>query len=198
MIHILHTHPITTLCAPPTAYRQLVLGKYRKLLAATPPLTLQHCTGAGEPLNDEVIKIWQRMTGMTIRDGYGQTETILVCGNFADFEVRPGSMGKPTPGVNLLVLDDELKEAGSGVEGSLGIMLGDGRTGEGFFGVFDGYIGSDGKLVRKVQVSGAGTGDEKRWYLTGDRAYRDEDGYLWFVGRADDVINSAGYRIGMF
>lgn len=199
---MLHQHDITTLCAPPTAYRQLVLSKYQKLLAATPPLALQHCTGAGEPLNDQVIKSWHAMTGMHIRDGYGQTETILLCGNFPSFPVRPGSMGKPSAGVTLGVLNDKLEQVPAGAEGSLAVLVssssssGSGSTGPGFFGLFDGYLGASGQLTSKRERSGAGTLDDKTWYLTGDRAFRDDEGYFWFVGRADDVINSAGYRIG--
>lgn len=195
---MLHRHPITTLCAPPTAYRQLVLPKNQKVLAKNAPLALQHCTGAGEPLNGEVIKAWARMTGIHIKDGYGQTETVLLCGNYGSLPVRPGSMGKPLPGVIVAVLDDEMKEAPCGCEGSIGVLVHDKRAGEEFFGIFDGYIGSDGRLERKVQMVAPGTPDEKAWYLTGDRAFRDEDGYLWFVGRDDDVINSSGYRIGEF
>lgn len=130
------------------------------------------------------------MTGMQIYDGYGQTETILVCGNFVGAEIRPGSMGRPSPGVPLSVVDTEGNESKPGVEGDIGILL-DGAGNDKFFGLFEGYLSGDGKLDRRVKTLSG-----KRWYLTGDRATRDKDGYFWFVGRADDVINSSGYRIG--
>lgn len=197
---MLHHHPITVLCSPPTAYRQLVLPAAQELLSERPPLSLEHCVGAGEPLNGHVIESWQRMTGMTIKDGYGQTETVLICGNFLDFPTRPGSMGKPTPGVTLRVLDENLNEAQVGQEGSMAVLLERPSAGNPapFFGIFDGYINTEFQLTRKTAMANAGTANEKIWYLTGDRAYRDEDDYLWFVGRSDDVINSAGYRIGKF
>src|SRR6202011_5481339 len=96
-LDLLDSYPITTFCAPPTAYRMLVLEDLsRRSLGA-----LRWCVGAGEPLNPEVIETWQRGTGHLIRDGYGQTETVLLCGNFPSLEVKPGSMGKPSPGINV-------------------------------------------------------------------------------------------------
>ncbi|KAH7403086.1 hypothetical protein BKA64DRAFT_440923 [Cadophora sp. MPI-SDFR-AT-0126] len=195
LLHILHTYPITTLCAPPTAYRQLVLQESKNFLKENPPKALSHCTGAGEPLNAGVIDEWQKMTGLEIFDGYGQTETVLTCGNFAGTAIRPGSMGKPTPGVPLKIISPDGKECESDDGGDLAIMvneIADAKSGE-FFGLFDGYIRPDGSLDKRIKDLGG-----KQWYLTGDRATRDEDGYYWFVGRADDVINSAGYRIGPF
>lgn len=194
LLDILHRFPITTLCAPPTAYRQLVLQEQRKYLAATPPKALLHCTGAGEPLNDSVIKAWEEMTGLQIYDGYGQSETILVCGNFKGTKIKPGSMGKPTPGVPLAVVNSDGEECESGVEGDIGILINSNKSQESdFFGIFDGYLDKEGRLDQRVRDFGA-----RKWYLTGDRATRDKDGYLWFVGRSDDVINSSGYRIGPF
>ncbi|KAH7336612.1 hypothetical protein BKA65DRAFT_37308 [Rhexocercosporidium sp. MPI-PUGE-AT-0058] len=195
LLHILHNYPITTLCAPPTAYRQLVLQKSKKYLKENPPKALSHCTGAGEPLNAGVIDEWQKMTGLEIFDGYGQTETVLTCGNFAGTAIRPGSMGKPTPGVPLKIISSEGRECEADTEGDLAILV-KGTSGGGsdeFFGLFDGYIRVDGSLDMRIKELGG-----KEWYLTGDRATRDKDGYHWFVGRADDVINSAGYRIGPF
>ncbi len=102
-LEMLHKYPITTLCAPPTAYRMMVLDEPMAYLKANPPKALRYCTGAGEPLNPEVIKIWRDVTGMTIRDGYGQTETVILCANFPPLEVKPGSMGKPSPGFDVSV-----------------------------------------------------------------------------------------------
>ncbi|KAM0704097.1 hypothetical protein Q7P35_008329 [Cladosporium inversicolor] len=193
-LDILHSYPITTFCAPPTAYRQLVLGEMRAVLERKKPKALVHCSGAGEPLNPEVIRLFKESSGLEICDGYGQTETVLVCGNFEGWPIRPGSMGRPSPGVPLCVVDEDGKECGEGDEGDIALRVD--LTGEGgFFGVFDGYLGEQGELDRRLKDSGEETW---RWYLTGDRATRDKDGYFWFVGRSDDVINSSGYRIGPF
>lgn len=157
------------------------------------PKALVHCTGAGEPLNPEVIRLWRESSGLEICDGFGQTETVLICGNFELNEIRPGSMGKPSPGVPLHVIDENGEIAANGVEGDIAIKL-DLAEKSNFFGVFDGYL-EDGKPDRKLRKS---TGSNITWYCTGDRATRDKDGYFWFVGRSDDVINSSGYRIGPF
>jgi len=199
LLDILHEFPITTLCAPPTAYRQLVLEENQRYFAEHKPKALSHCTGAGEPLNDEVIRLWSSMSGLDISDGYGQTETILICGNFAGTPIRPGSMGKPSPGVPLAVVDAQGREAEVGQEGDIGVLINTStRQNNDFFGLFDGYLAKDGNVERRIRsFGGKGGKPASSWYLTGDRATRDSDGYFWFVGRADDVINSAGYRIGI-
>lgn len=195
VLHLLHKHEITTLCAPPTAYRQLVLQKNLKHLSNHPPTALSHCVGAGEPLDGGTISAWRSATGVEIKDGYGQTETILLCGNYGTFPIRPGSMGKPLPGVTLSVLNEDLRECSAGAEGSLALLIGEAGKAP-FMGVFDGFLDAQNRLYRETKVSTGGSGQQKTWYLTGDRAMRDSDGYDWFVGRADDVINSSGYRIG--
>jgi medium-chain acyl-CoA synthetase len=195
----LHQYPITTLCAPPTAYRQMIIRKNQEYFKRNPPLKLEHCTSAGEPLNDEVVRVWKKLAGLEICDGYGQTETILICGNFAGSPIRPGSMGKPLPGVPLMVIDPEGNETAIDAEGEIGILLtGEKSKSDNFFGLFDGYISSGLSAVRKTAHFLQPNGTTKTFYMTGDRATRDADGYIWFVGRADDVINSAGYRIGPF
>jgi acyl-coenzyme A synthetase/AMP-(fatty) acid ligase len=180
-LEFLQRYPITTFCAPPTVYRMLVLedlGAYRFA-------QLRHCTGAGEPLNPEVIATWRSATGLTIHDGYGQTESVLLCGNFPCMPVKPGSMGKPSPGFDVAVVGDDGQPLPPGKEGDIGVRIAPERP----LGLFQGYW-------RNPEASaGAIRGD---WYITGDRALIDEDGYFWFVGRADDVILSAGYRIGPF
>ncbi len=103
VLRYLDQYPITTLCAPPTVYRMLV----QEDLSGVHWPNLRHCVAAGEPLNPEVIEVWRQATGLTIRDGYGQTETVLLCANFPSLEVRPGSMGKPSPGVDLAVIDGD-------------------------------------------------------------------------------------------
>jgi acyl-coenzyme A synthetase/AMP-(fatty) acid ligase len=180
-LELLERYPISTFCAPPTAYRLLVLedlSRYR--LAA-----LRHCIGAGEPLNPEVIDAWQRGTGQTIRDGYGQTETVILVANFPPLPVKAGSMGRPSPGFTVSVVDDAGREVAPGAEGDIAVRL----TPERPVGLFREY------WRNPEAMANCRRGD---WYITGDRAIQDEDGYFWFVGRADDVIISAGYRIGPF
>ncbi len=174
-------YPITTFCAPPTAYRLLV----QEHLAGYHFTALRHCVGAGEPLNPEVIDAWRAGTGLTIRDGYGQTETVLLCGNFPPLAVRPGSMGKPAPGFDVSVIDHEGNEVAPGQEGDIAVRVKPVRP----IGLFKEYWRNPEAMARSFVAD---------WYLTGDRAYKDSDGYFWFVGRADDVIISAGYRIGPF
>jgi acetyl-CoA synthetase/medium-chain acyl-CoA synthetase len=145
---------------------------------------LRHCVAAGEPLNPEIISVWERAAGITIRDGYGQTETVLLCGNYPFLPVKPGSMGRPAPGIDLHVINDN-GESVVGQEGDIAVSLSAGRPA----GLFVGYKNEPEK------TAGCFKGD---WYITGDRAKVDEDGYFWFVSRADDVILSSGYRIGPF
>ncbi len=184
-LEMLNKYPISTLCAPPTAYRMLVLDEPIAYLKQNPPKALRHVVGAGEPLNPEVIKIWEDVTGMTIRDGYGQTETVLICANFPPIKVKPGSMGKPSPGFDLSVIDDAGNELPPNKEGDIAVSIKPERP----TWMFKEYWRNPDATAACIR------GD---WYITGDRAYKDEDGYFWFVGRADDVIISAGYRIGPF
>lgn len=179
----LERYPITTWCAPPTALRLIV----REELSSRRFPHLRHCVTAGEPLNAEVLRIWKEATGLTLCEGYGQTETVVLIGNFASlgFPVRPGSMGKPTPGMNVSLVGDDLREVSDGVEGEVAIRVKPQRP----LGLFKEYWLNPGETADKFR------GD---WYLTGDRAVRDADGYYWFIGRRDDVIKSSGYRIGPF
>lgn len=180
-LEILGKYPITTMCGAPTNYRMLVLED----LKAYKFPALRHCVGAGEPLNPEVIDVWKEASGLTIRDGYGQTETVLLAGSFPCIEPRFGSMGKPSPGFDIQVIDEEGNILPPNQEGDIAIRVKPARP----VGLFKEYWKNPEK------TAGVYRGD---WYITGDRAYRDEDGYLWFVGRADDVILAAGYRIGPF
>ena len=176
-------YPITTCCAPPTALRLMV----RESLFAFRFPHLRHFVSAGEPLNPEVIATWKAATGLTIYEGYGQTETVVLIGNFRSLghDIRPGSMGKPTPGFEVAVLDPDLKELPPGKEGELAVRVKPRRP----LGLFREYWRNPTENAARFR------GD---WYLTGDMAICDEQGYYWFVGRADDVIKSAGYRIGPF
>jgi acetyl-CoA synthetase len=179
---ILERHRITSFCAPPTLYRLLVQGDFsRHDLSA-----LRHCTSAGEPLNPEVIRAWREGTdGLTVYDGYGQTETTCVVANYRSVPVRPGSMGLPVPGWEVTVIDDQGREVEPGEVANVAIRHSPRRP----VGLFPGYHG-DPEATAKAFV-----GD---FYLTGDKAARDEDGYFWFEGRNDDVITSSAYRIGPF
>ncbi len=136
-------------------------------------------------MNPEIIEIWKEATGITIRDGYGQTETVILCGSFPCIEPRFGSMGKPAPGIDLCVVDNDGNPVAANTEGDIAVKVKPERP----QGLFREYKDNPEKTAETFK------GD---WYLTGDRAYKDEDGYFWFVSRADDVILSAGYRIGPF
>lgn len=183
MLDVLARYPITTWCAPPTALRLVV----RQNLARWKFPHLRHCVTAGEPLNPEVLKLWQTATGLTLYEAYGQTETVVLIGNFRllGHEVRPGSMGRATPGFSVALLDEHLNEVPAGVEGEVAVRLKPQRP----LGLFQEYRANPAEMAAHFR------GD---WYLTGDRAVRDAEGYFWFVGRKDDVIKSSGYRIGPF
>ncbi|WP_319405655.1 AMP-binding protein [uncultured Desulfosarcina sp.] len=180
-LDLLARYPVTTMCGAPTIYRMLVL---QDLSRFTFP-SLRHCVGAGEPLNPEIIEVWKKATGCTIRDGYGQTETVCLCGSFPCIEPRFGSMGKPTPGITLKVIDDQGNVLPPNTEGDIAVAVKPERP----VGLFKEYWKEPDRTAASYRNG---------WYLTGDRAYVDEDGYFWFVGRADDVILTSGYRIGPF
>ncbi len=169
------------MCSAPTIYRVLV----QQDLSNFQPLALRSCVAAGEPLNPEVIAIWKTATGITIRDGYGQTETVLLCGNFPGVAVKPGSMGLPSPGFELGVIDETGTELPPGQEGDIAVRIETQRP----LGLFGGYWNNPQETQAAVRNG---------WYVTGDRALIDDEGYFWFVGRADDVITSSAYRIGPF
>ena len=182
ILRTIRRHGVTTFCAPPTVYRMLVLAD----LAAYDLSSLRHCMAAGEPLNPEVIRVWEQGTGgLTVYDGYGQTETVNLVANYRCLPVRPGSMGKPTPGFDVAILDDAAQRVGDGEEGNIAVRVEPDRP----VGLFAGYYRDDDATTAAFSQG---------WYFTGDRARRDADGYLWFEGRADDVITSSAYRIGPF
>lgn len=182
MLEMISKYGLTTFCAPPTVYRYLVrqnLSKY----------DLSKCTRfstAGEALNDEVYNKWLEQTGKKIYEGYGQTESTIICGNFLELsEIRPGSMGRPNPLYNVEILDANNKSVPAGEIGELCIHVEDGRP----FGLLMGYH-KDVALTANAFDGGV--------YHTGDNVYMDEDGYVWFVGRKDDIIKTAGYRVSPF
>ena len=179
-LKVIQDHKITTLCAPPTALRMLInenLNEYR--------FSLRECVSAGEPLNAEVIKIWKDGTGLEIRDGYGQTESTCMICNLPGSKIRFGSMGKPTFIYDMMIADADGNELPVHETGQVAVRIHPER----FRGIFKSYIGDEEK---QKQVFRHGL------YYTGDKAYKDEDGYYWFVGRDDDVIKSSDYRIGPF
>ncbi len=180
-LELLARYPITTLCGSPTLYRMLVLKDVSKYTFPK----LRHCVGAGEPLNPEIIEVWKADTGLVIRDGYGQTETAILVGNFPCIEPRYGSMGKPAPGFEVRVVDDSGNILPADTEGNIAVRVKPHRPA----GLFKEYW-KEPDRTKSVYL-----GD---WYLTGDRAKVDKDGYFWFIGRSDDVILSSGYRIGPF
>ncbi|RIK43191.1 MAG: acyl-CoA synthetase [Chloroflexi bacterium] len=181
MLTNLATYPIAAFAAPPTVYRMFIL---QDLSAYSFP-ALQLAISAGEPLNPEVIETWETSTGVPMREMYGQTESVALLANFPPLPVRPGSTGKPTPGHYVAVIDDEGNELPPGEEGHIAVKLGASRP----YGLFHGYWGDPDMTAERLH------GD---WYMTGDRAQKDEDGYFWFIGRSDDVIKSSGYRISPF
>ena len=181
ILSIIEQAQITSFCAPPTLYRLLVQGDFSRHDLSH----LRHCTSAGEPLNPEVIRVWEEQTGLTVYDGYGQTETTCLVANYRAVPVRPGSMGRPMPGYVVDVLDDDGQPAPDDTVGHIAVAYEPERP----IGLFSGYH-RDPEATAGVFRDG--------WYYTGDKAWRDRDGYLWFEGRDDDVITSAAYRIGPF
>jgi acetyl-CoA synthetase len=181
MLEVVSRHKVTTFCAPPTIYRFFIKEK----LSQYDFSSLHHCAVAGEPLNPEIYEQWKEATGLKLREGYGQTElTVAVC-TYPWLEPKPGSMGKPSPGYDIDLVREDGASCDMGEEGQI-VVRTDKRKPLGMFG---GYH-RDAELTGSVWHGGV--------YYTGDMAWRDEDGYLWFVGRADDVIKSSGYRIGPF
>jgi acyl-coenzyme A synthetase/AMP-(fatty) acid ligase len=180
-LELLARYKVSTFCAPPTEYRILIKENLGDNLFPN----LRHCTGAGEPLNPEVIDVWRDKLGLTIHDGYGQTETTILAANMPAMPVKPGSMGLPFPGHDVRVLNHELAETKTDEVGEIAVRVNPARPPSLFLEYWK----------NAEETAEVFRGD---WYLTGDQATRDADGYLWFVGRADDVIISAGYRIGPF
>lgn len=178
LIEVLATRPVTSLCAPPTVWRMLI---QQDLADARPRLKLRELIGAGEPLNPEVIEQVRAGWGLTIRDGFGQTETTAQIGNAPGQPVVPGSMGRPLPGYRIALIDADNREVD---EGEIAIRLDPRPT-----GLMPGYWG-DAEKTADVMRDG--------WYRTGDVARRDADGYITYVGRADDVFKASDYRISPF
>lgn len=181
VLDVLAGYPVTSMCAAPTVFRSIVLEDLSKWKFPN----LKSCVAAGEPLNPEVLTRWREETGIEIRDGYGQTETCCLVGNHRGLDIKPGSMGRPSPGYEIAIIGDDAQPLPPTKEGDIGVRIKPSRP----VGLFKEYW-------RNPEANeGCVRGD---YYITGDRGVMDEDGYIWFVGRADDVILSAGYRIGPF
>ncbi|MDR1059926.1 MAG: AMP-binding protein [Clostridiales bacterium] len=181
ILELIEKYDVATFCAPPTMYRFLIKEdltkyKFRKL---------RYCTIAGEPLNPEVYYQFLKATGIKLHEGFGQTETVLQIANYIWTEPKPASMGKPSPLYDIEIVDERGAVCDPGVKGEITIKL---RPG-GNSGLFSGYY-------RDPELTAAAIRDGV--YHTGDMAWADEDGHIWFDGRTDDVIKSSGYRIGPF
>ena len=172
---------VTSFCAPPTMYRYIIKEDLTKFDLSN----LSWCSIAGEPLNPEVYNRFLEMTGLKLYEGYGQTELTMTIGTFPWMEPKPGSMGKPSPGYDIDIVRPDGASCESGEVGEIVLRLEKGKP----FGMFAGYY-RDEKLTAQAFDGGI--------YHTGDTAWKDEDGYYWFVGRNDDMIKSSGYRIGPF
>ncbi|HPT91120.1 MAG TPA: AMP-binding protein [Acetivibrio sp.] len=181
LLDVICKYGVTSFCAPPTIYRFFIKEDLTKYDFSK----LKYCAVAGEPLNPEVYNQFYKATGLKLMEGYGQTELTVTLGIFPWMTPKPGSMGKPAPGYVIDLLDENGNSCEVGEEGQVVIRTDKGKP----VGMFMGYY-RDAELTKKVWHDGV--------YYTGDMAWRDEDGYYWFVGRADDVIKSSGYRIGPF
>lgn len=182
LMRVLRTHEVTSLCAPPTVWRMLINGDL-----SGGPGALREVVAAGEPLNPEVIEQVERAWGLTIRDGFGQTETTASVGNTPGSALKPGSMGRPLPGVPVVLVDPATDEVVTGVgEGEICLDRAQRPV-----SLMAGYRSEDGSLAQGAKAEG-------RWYRTGDVASIDEDGYITYVGRTDDVFKASDYKISPF
>jgi acetyl-CoA synthetase len=181
ILALLHEHGITSFCAPPTMYRFFI----KEDLAKYDFSRLEQAVVAGEALNPEVHAQFKSATGLTLMEIYGQTEATVLVGNFNGMTPKPGSMGKPSPQYSIDILDTDGKPVRAGEVGEIVVRT----DGEHPCGLFAGYYNDPAKTAEVWK---------NKVYHTGDTAWRDEDGYYWYVGRTDDLIKSAGYRIGPF
>ena len=182
ILHQIEKYHITSLCAPPTVYRFLIREDFSQYDLSS----LKYCTTAGEALNAAVYERFYELTGIHLMEGFGQTETTMTLGTMPWMTPKPGSMGKPNSQYQIELLRPDLTPCEDGEKGEIAVRI---PVGDKPVGLFKEYY-RDLKLTLEVTHDG--------YYFTGDMAWRDEDGYYWFEGRADDVIKSSGYRIGPF
>ncbi len=180
LINVIATEQPTTVCVPPTIYRFMM----KEGLTRRDFLSVRHCCTAGEPLAPEANREFQRLTGLPIHEGFGQSEGTVLVANFPWFDPRPGSLGKPSPLYDIAIVDKDGNECGIGEEGEIVIR---GLAEQSPPGLIVGYL-QDGRFQRGYDSV----------YHTGDVAWMDENGFYWYVGRNDDVIKCSGYRIGPF
>lgn len=181
IMRAMEKYHVTSFCAPPTIYRFMIQEDFSKYDLSA----LRYCTTAGEALEPAVFNEFYRLTAIKMMEGFGQTETTMTLGTFPWMEPKPGSMGKPNPQYDIRLLKSDGTPCEEGEKGEICVFAGRHKP----YGLFKGYY-RDEELTEKIWYDGI--------YHTGDLAWRDEDGYYWFVGRADDVIKSSGYRIGPF
>lgn len=181
LLEVIIKYKVVTFCAPPTIFRYLI----KEDLSKCDFSKLKYCVTAGEPLNPEVYNQFLKMTGLKLMEGFGQTETVVAVATYPWIAPKPGSMGKPSPGYDVDLVDEQGQTCEAGEEGQIIIRTAKHKPA----GMFDEYY-KDEKLTQKAWHDGM--------YYTGDVAFKDEDGYYWFVGRADDCFKSSGYRIGPF
>lgn len=181
LLKVIAKYKVTSFCAPPTIYRYLIKEDMR----AYDLSQLEYCVVAGEPLNPEVYNQFYKLTGIKLMEAYGQTELTVVIGTFPWIKPKPGSMGKPSAGYEVDLVDEDGNSLDIGQEGQIVIKTHKHKP----LGMFKGYY-RDEAMTERVWNNDI--------YYTGDMAWKDEDGYFWFVGRVDDVIKSSGYRIGPF
>lgn len=181
ILQMIHDYHVTSLCAPPTIFRFLI----REDLTKYDLSSLKYCTIAGEALNPAVFNTFKHLTGLSLMEGFGQTETTLTVATFPWMTPKPGSMGMPNPQYDVDLINKEGRSVEAGEQGQIVIRTDKGKP----LGLFKEYYRNP-ELTKEAWHDGI--------YYTGDVAWKDEDGYLWFVGRADDVIKSSGYRIGPF
>ena len=181
VLKMIEQYKVTSLCCPATIYRFFI----KEGMEGYDISSLRYATTAGEALNSEVYNKFFEYTGLKLMEGFGQTETVLIIGNPYNSVTRSGSMGKAMPLFNVIVADPDGKECPPNTTGEICVVLREGVNN----GIFKGYVNND-EANAKAFSNGL--------YHTGDTAYRDKDGYFWYVGRVDDVIKSSGYRIGPF
>lgn len=181
LLRKIEQYHITSFCAPPTVYRFMIREDFSKYDLSS----LRYCCTAGEALNPAVYNRFYELTGIKMKEGFGQTETTMTLGTMPWTEPKPGSMGLPNPQYDIDLLRPDGTPCEDGEKGQIVVRVGKDKP----IGLFKGYY-RDEELTRRVWHDGI--------YYTGDMAWRDEDGYYWFVGRIDDVIKSSGYRIGPF
>jgi acetyl-CoA synthetase len=181
LIEKIGKYGVTSFCAPPTVYRHIIKEDFSRYNLSR----LEYVETAGEPLNPEIFYQFKRMTGLEIKEGFGQTESVILIATFPWMKVKPGAMGKPSAGWDVDVVDEKNSPCAFGKEGRLIVRTGKQKP----VGLFSKYYKNEvlTKIAWKNDI-----------YDTGDIVYKDRDGYFWFVGRSDDIIKSSGYRIGPF